>query len=82
MVVIILIAPSLMIKSSYIFLPLSVTLIYAFIIKFLFTYYTTIAKNTPFLRRFVEMAGLSLIVALFTLLLGFVANAAFGISAY
>ena len=81
LVVIILIAPYLLIKSSNILLPLSVTLIFAVIIIFLFTYYTTIAKNTPFLRRFIEMAGLSLIVALFTLILGFVANAAFGISA-
>ena len=80
-VVIILISPYLLINKGNILIPLSITLVFALIIFFLFTYYTSIAKNTNFKRRFIEMAGLSLIVAIFTFILGFVANAAFGISA-
>lgn len=79
LVVIILISPYLLISNVSILIPLAITLIFAVIIIFLFTYYTSIAKNTNFKRRFIEMAGLSLTVAIFTLILGFVANAAFGI---
>lgn len=61
--------------------PLVITLVFAVIIILVFTYYTTIAKNTGFWPRFFKMAGLSLAVAIFTLFLGFAANAAFGISA-
>lgn len=81
LVVIILIAPYILIKGTNILVPLVITLVSAVIIIFVFTYYTSVAKSTKFWRRFAEMAGLSLIVAIFTLLLGFVANTAFGINA-
>lgn len=78
-VVIILISPYIFVPGEAIY-PLAFTLIFAVIIIFLFTYYSTVAKNTNFKKRFLEMAGLSLAVALFTLGLGFVANTAFGIN--
>ena len=81
LVVIILIAPYILITGTEIYIPLIITLSLGVLIIFVFTYYTTVAKNTAFKRRFIEMAGLSLTVAIFTLILGFVANAAFGISA-
>lgn len=81
LVVIILIAPYILYAGKNMLIPLSVTLISAVIVIFVFTYYSTVAKNTGFKKRFAEMAGLSLGVAIFTLFLGFAANAAFGISA-
>ena len=87
LVVIILITPFIALKFTNTdsmvtkILPLVITLIFAVIIILVFTYYTTVAKNTHFWKRFFEMAGLSLAVAIFTLFLGFAANAAFGISA-
>ena len=78
-VVIILISPYILLKNVYI--SVAITLIFALIIIFVFTYYSTVAKNTNFKRRFLEMAGLSMAVAIFTLFLGFFANAAFGINA-
>ena len=79
LVVIILISPYILITGN-VLTQLAITLVFAVIIIFLFTYYSTVAKNTNFMRRFIEMAGLSLVVALFTLVLGFVANTTFGIS--
>jgi len=87
LVVIILITPFITLKftssDSMVtkIIPLLITLVFAVIVILVFTYYTTVAKNTRFWKRFFEMASLSLAVAIFTLFLGFAANAAFGISA-
>ena len=79
-VVIILISPYIVLNGVPILASLAVTLVFALIIISVFTYYSTVAKNTDFRRRFLEMAGLSMAVAIFTLFLGFFANAAFGIN--
>jgi VIT1/CCC1 family predicted Fe2+/Mn2+ transporter len=45
-----------------------------------FTGYIAIAKNLSFRKRFTEMAGLSLSVALISFLIGFVVRAIIGVA--
>ena len=44
-----------------------------------FTYYTSVATDQPFKSRFLEMAGISLGVAVISFVVGLVAKALFGI---
>jgi VIT1/CCC1 family predicted Fe2+/Mn2+ transporter len=44
-----------------------------------FNYYVSVAKDEPFKRRFLEMAGLSLGVAALSFFVGFVMRTFFGI---
>ncbi len=68
--VIILILPYLILKNYY--LCLSCTLGGAVLIIAFFTYYISVAREAPFKRRFLEMAGLSFTVAAFSFLMGFI----------
>jgi VIT1/CCC1 family predicted Fe2+/Mn2+ transporter len=45
----------------------------------LFNYYIAVARELPFRRRFLEMAGLSLAVAAFSFLVGYLLRTLFGI---
>lgn len=52
-------------------LDLGITLVTAVLIIAVFNYYISVAKGEPFRARFVEMAGLSLGVALFSFVIGY-----------
>jgi VIT1/CCC1 family predicted Fe2+/Mn2+ transporter len=59
--VILLIIPYLLLQNA--FIAMAITLGTAVLIIYLFTYYLSIAKDLNFLRRFLEMAVISLGVA-------------------
>ena len=67
--VILLILPYLLFENYY--LDLGIALTTAVIIIALFNYYISVAKGEPFRERFLEMAGLSLGVALFSFIIGY-----------
>ena len=68
--VVILIAPYFIFGNLYVSLAISLTS--AILIILFFTFYTAIAQDKPFTKRFLEMAGLSLGVAALTFGIGFV----------
>jgi VIT1/CCC1 family predicted Fe2+/Mn2+ transporter len=75
--VLILILPYLFISNYYVCLALALTS--AVVIIAIFNYYISVAKDEPFKARFIEMAGLSLIVAAFSFLVGYLARSFLGI---
>ncbi len=75
--VVFLILPYLLIDNY--FVCLACALIAALAIIALFNYYVSVAKDEPFRKRFLEMAGLSFGVASFSFLIGFVIRRFFGI---
>lgn len=77
MTVLLLILPYLLATNYYVCLACSLTL--AVIIIAGFNYYISVAKDEPFRRRFVEMAGLSLGVAALSFLVGLLMRTFFGI---
>lgn len=64
----VLIMPFLLLESPFMALP--VTLAGAIAIIILFTWYTSVAQDLPFFRRFLEMAGLSLGIAAISFVIG------------
>lgn len=72
-----LILPYLVLRNPY--LCLGATLAVAILIIAFFTYYVSVARDLPFRRRFVEMAGLSLAVAAVSFGIGILMRAVFGI---
>ena len=77
--VFVLIAPYLVLPNYYVCLLLA--LIAAVVIIFLFNFYISVAKDLNFKRRFFEMAGLSLGVALVSFGIGFVMRIFLGVDA-
>jgi len=75
--VLILILPYLILTNYY--LCLACTLAGTVLIIALFNYYISVAKDEPFRKRFVEMAGLSLGIAGISFLVGFVLRAFLGV---
>lgn len=75
--VLILVLPYLLLENYY--ACLSVTLIAAVLIVALFNYYISVAKDEPFRARFLEMAGLSLGVAAFSFVVGYVIRTLLGV---
>lgn len=67
--VIFLIAPFFLLPNVY--LALAVTLVNAVVVIFVFTFYVSVAKDLPFRKRFLEMAGISIGVAALTFAIGF-----------
>ena len=67
--VLLLILPYLLFENYY--LDLAWALTTAVIIIAIFNYYISVAKGEPFRARFLEMAGLSLGVALFSFIIGY-----------
>jgi len=72
-----LILPFLLLHNAYIALAISVTTSVAIIA--LFNFYISVAKGVPFGKRFFEMAGLSLSVAAFSFLVGYLLSNVFGV---
>jgi VIT1/CCC1 family predicted Fe2+/Mn2+ transporter len=64
-----LILPYLLFDNDY--LDLGIALTTAVLIIAVFNYYISVAKDEPFRERFLEMAGLSLGVALFSFIIGY-----------
>jgi vacuolar iron transporter family protein len=77
--ILILIAPYLFLKNYY--LCLGCAFAGAVFIIAVFTYYISIARDVPFRRHFLEMAGLSLAVAAFSFLIGYILRAFLGVDA-
>ncbi|MBN2105712.1 VIT1/CCC1 transporter family protein [bacterium] len=75
--VIILIFPYLILKNYY--LCLGCTLIAAVMIIAFFNYYISVAKEIPFKKRFLGMAGLSLGVSAFSFLIGYLMRSVLGV---
>ncbi len=75
--VILLILPYLILENYY--LCLAVTLLIAVLIIAFFNYYISVAKDESFKRRFWEMAILSLSVAAFSFLIGYVIRQFLGV---
>lgn len=75
--VILLILPYFIIDNAL--AALCVTLVTAVLIVFLFTFYIAVAKGVPFRRRFLEMAGISLGVALLNFGIGFIVKRTLGV---
>lgn len=67
--VLLLILPYVIVTNIYI--ALAWTIINGIIIISIFTYYVSVAKDISFKKRFIEMAGLSLSIAAFTFIIGF-----------
>ena len=77
--VILLILPFLLITSK--FISLAITLGIVVLIILCFNCYLAVAKELDFKRRFLEMAGISLGVAAFSVLIGYVLKLPLGVDA-
>jgi VIT1/CCC1 family predicted Fe2+/Mn2+ transporter len=75
--VVVLILPYLVLDNSYI--SLGFTLFFAVLIIAFFNYYVSVAKEVPFKKRFLEMAGLSLGVAAVSFMVGYFLRATLGV---
>jgi VIT1/CCC1 family predicted Fe2+/Mn2+ transporter len=75
--VFVLILPYLVLGNFYVCLACTVAA--AVLIIAFFNYYTSVAQDVPFKRRFVEMTGLSLGVAALSFLVGFLLRSCLGI---
>lgn len=72
-----LIFPFLVFDALYFSLGFSI--LNALIVIFVFTFYVSVAKDLPFRKRFLEMAGLSMGVAALTFVIGFAVRIFFNI---
>jgi VIT1/CCC1 family predicted Fe2+/Mn2+ transporter len=63
-----------------IFISLATTIFFAISLISLFTYYISVAKQLNFKKRFFEMATISLGIALFSFIVGYLINRILGIS--
>jgi VIT1/CCC1 family predicted Fe2+/Mn2+ transporter len=77
--VFILVLPYLLLEDFYV--CLGCTLAAAVLIIAFFNYYISVARDEPFKRRFLEMAGLSLGVAAFSFCIGLVMRSFLGVDA-
>jgi len=75
--VLILILPYLILENFYV--CLACTLTAAVLIIAFFNYYISVAKGTPFKKRFLEMTGLSLGVAALSFFVGFIVRSFLGV---
>lgn len=75
--VVVLILPYLVMPDPY--AALVVMLVCALAVIVLFTYYTSVARDLPFFKRFSEMAVLSLGIAAISFLIGIIVRTAFGV---
>lgn len=75
--VFVLILPYLILENFY--LCLACTLAAAVLIIGLFNYYISVARDVPFKKRFLEMAGLSLGVAVLSFFIGFFIRSVLGV---
>ena len=75
--VILLVTPYFLFKN--IFLSLSLVIMTALLIILIFTFYISVAKGLDFKKRFIEMAGLSLSIAVVTFFIGLAMRKIFGV---
>jgi VIT1/CCC1 family predicted Fe2+/Mn2+ transporter len=75
--VVFLILPFFLLPNVY--FALATTLVNAVIVIFIFTFYISVAKDLPFKKRFLEMAGISIGVAALTFAIGFLIRIFLGI---
>ena len=75
--VLFLIFPYLLFANYYVCLAFMMT--NAVIVILIFTFYVSVTKDTPFSKRFFEMAGISLGIAALTFVIGFFVRMAFNI---
>ncbi len=67
-----------LVLDSYL-LSLAFTIIIALVIIFVFNFYISVAKDLPFKKRFVEMASISMGVALLSFIIGYLVRLFLGI---
>ena len=77
--VFVLIAPYLLLSNYY--TSMTITLTFSVLIIAAFNYYISVAKDLNFKRQFLEMAIVSLGVAAFSFLVGFVLRMFWGVDA-
>ena len=75
--VLLLVLPFFLLES--IFLSLTCSVLTALSIILVFTFYISVAKDLDFRKKFLEMAGLSLSIAIATFFIGFVVRKLFGV---
>jgi len=75
--VLFLILPYLFLKN--IFVCLGITVTNALLLILIFTFYTSVAKGLNFKKRFLEMAGISLGIAVINFFIGFLIRKTFGV---
>lgn len=75
--VILLVMPYFLFEN--IFVSLSLVIAFALFIILIFTFYISVAKGLNFKRRFMEMAGLSLSIAVVTFFIGLAMRKVFGV---
>ncbi|MFA6917983.1 MAG: VIT1/CCC1 transporter family protein [Candidatus Gracilibacteria bacterium] len=75
--VIILVLPYILLENPLI--SLAITLSSVILIIFLFTFYISVAKNLSFKKRFLEMAGISLSVAIINFFIGLLVKKYIGV---
>jgi len=75
--VLVLVLPYLLLQNYYVCLAVSLTI--GVLIIAGFNYYVAVAKDEPFRRRFLEMAGLSLSIAALSFGIGYLIRVLFGI---
>lgn len=78
-IVLILVAPFVLLAN--IFVSLGMSLILGIGIVAFYTFYISIAKGLPFWRRFIEMAFVSIAVAIISFVLGYLLNTYVGVNA-
>jgi VIT1/CCC1 family predicted Fe2+/Mn2+ transporter len=76
--VVLLIAPYLLVHQVYVSLVITITL--AILIILVLTYYLSVARDLPFRKRFLEMAGISLGVAGLSFLMGILVRTFLGVN--
>lgn len=77
--VVLLIAPYLILPSSKYMMALIIMLLIVVLIIAGFTYYTSVAQDQPFKSRFLEMAGISISVAVISFVVGILAKRFLGV---
>ena len=77
--VVLLVAPYLLLPEDMYKEALAIMLIIVILIIFFFNYYISVAKSLPFTRRFLEMACISLSVAVISFAIGLLAKEVLGI---
>jgi VIT1/CCC1 family predicted Fe2+/Mn2+ transporter len=77
--VVLMVAPYLLLPDSLYMVAFAVMLSVVILIILLFNYYISVAQDKPFLRRFGEMAAISLGVAAISFVIGLAAKALLGV---
>lgn len=77
--VVLLVTPYLIFDNAHYVMALASMLVIVILIIFFFNYYISVAKDLPFKKRFLEMATISLSVAVISFLIGLIVKQSLGI---